>query len=519
MASGSGSKDDFGSREGTLSDEGDIRSAPTRELQLGDTPTIEMPRAANPGGYRAGDLLWGRYRIVQHIGHGGFSEVYRGVDETSGDAVALKFLSANRSGEQFISRMKRELRLARDLTHPNIVRAYDLVEKDGVVCLVLEFVEGRTLKDVIVEDGAMSIERAFFTLSGLCSAVAAVHASGIVHRDLKPQNVILTPQGDVKLLDFGLAKTPESTGLTATGAILGTPDYMSPEQVEGKIADERSDVYSLGVIGYELMVGKPPHSGDTPIAIALQHVRSRVPDVRKSVSHTPAEFALLVKEMTEPKPANRPRTAQGVLMRLDAFGGVTAGGTLHITSNTKKSKKLRAAALVVFAVAVLCGAVFALRFLGSQQSGFSGIDIFADGVIDVAVVMKDPGVSSAGRFFLDAVCRTTTNQLDSSLFNVVEVADFANVELSDFKGSEIEQLLRVRLVSQTRPEGKTEYLLESEVINVADGNTWTKLSPYEMPELDLEAIEPASEYLSAAYCDKVAAEVNRVGEAPVQNSD
>jgi len=318
-------------------------------------------------------------------------------------------------------------------------------------CLVMEFVAGRTLKDTILQDGPMSAEDAFRIMFGLCSAVAAVHASGIVHRDLKPQNVIITPQGEVMLLDFGLAKTPESTGLTATGAILGTPDYMSPEQVEDKRADERSDVYSLGIIAYEIMVGRPPHPGDTPIAIALQHVRSHVPDVRKAVGDTPDEFAQIIREMTAPQPSNRPHSAQTVLMRLDLLGETTLGGTTRIITGRKGKKKLRIALSVGIIAAALGGGGIAVKTRLIPVSASHTTDIFADGVVKVAVVMDSPGIRSSVRLFLDAVCRTTADRLDQSLFDVLELKDHNNANLSDADRNALEQLVMVKLVIQNRP--------------------------------------------------------------------
>jgi len=192
------------------------------------------------------------------------------------------------------------------------------------------------------------------------------------------------------------------------------------------------------------------------------------------------------------------------------MGDSTAGGGTRIIYGKKKSKKPWFIAAAVLLAALVGGGGFAQRFLSSQSSG---VDIFADGVVDVAVVMKDLGISSTDRFFLDAVCRTTSSQLDPSLFTVVEVPNFVNVDLTELEGRGIEQVLSIKLVTQTRPEVGTVYFLDSEVINAGDGKTWAQLGLYEMAELGFETIEPASNHLSAAYSDRVAREIN-TGDKP-----
>jgi serine/threonine-protein kinase len=261
-------------------------------------------------------LVGGRYEVGAILGYGGMAEVHAGRDVRLGRDVAIKLLRADLARDpSFQSRFRREAQSAASLNHPAIVAVYDTGEDsdDGVVApyIVMEYVEGRTLRQVLETEGRLLPQRALEITAQVCAALDQAHQAGIVHRDVKPGNVMLTPSGDVKVMDFGIARAVTGAGatMTQTASVIGTANYLSPEQARGEHVDARSDVYSTGCLLYELLTGAPPFSGDTAVSVAYQHVRedpvppSRVePDVSASVD------AIVLKAMAK-NPANRYQSA------------------------------------------------------------------------------------------------------------------------------------------------------------------------------------------------------------------
>jgi hypothetical protein len=457
------------------------------------------PPAINPASLRPGDVFAERYEIVSAVARGGFSFVFRARDLTDQSSVALKFLSSRDAGPDIATRMQRELRLARDLRHPNIVRVFDLVESEGFLCLTMEFVEGRTLKELILERNPLPVGEAVGILSRLASAIAAVHSAGVVHRDLKPQNVIVTAGGDVKLLDFGLARTPESTGLTVTGTILGTPEYMSPEQVEGKVADSRSDVYSLGIIGFELLAGSPPFRGDNALAVALQHIRARVPDVRKLRPETPEAVARLLLRMTEPDRVRRPRSAGDVLLEMEQGS--------RLIRKAAPRRRLVLGGAVLSAGAVAGFAVFA--FLPGRGGSDRADDPFQDGIVEVAVAIEatDEGIGAAA--FPKALVDLVSSRLASPATHVHSLSpDQARAGArapTSLKRQGVEQLLLVRIGRSRRDEATGGALaVGASIRSTGDGSEWRTLPQQQFGSYDIEAVDAASQRLARDYLDALA---------------
>ncbi|HVE98546.1 MAG TPA: Stk1 family PASTA domain-containing Ser/Thr kinase [Mycobacteriales bacterium] len=255
-------------------------------------------------------LLGGRYELGGTLGLGGMAEVYRGRDTRLGRDVAVKLLRPELAGDPtFIARFKREAQAAASLNHPNVVAVYDTGEDGGVPYIVMEYVEGRTLREVLRAEGRMLPQRALEIVADVCAALEYSHTAGIVHRDIKPANVMLTPAGTVKVMDFGIARATTSQTMTQTAAVLGTAQYLSPEQARGEHVDARSDVYSTGCLLYELLTHTPPFSGDSPVAVAYQHVREdpELPS-RRAPGLEPALDAIVLKAMAK-NPGNRYQTA------------------------------------------------------------------------------------------------------------------------------------------------------------------------------------------------------------------
>src|SRR5881396_1567796 len=217
-------------------------------------------------------LFDGRYRIVRKIGTGGMANVYLAEDEVLGRRVAIKILNDRHAGDdQFVERFRREAKNAASLSHPNIVSIYDRGEAEGTYYIAMEYLDGRSLKELIVARGPAPVTVSVEYARQILQALRFAHRHGIVHRDIKPHNVLVDAEGRLKVTDFGIARAGASQ-MTEAGSIIGTAQYLSPEPAKGSGVDQRSDVYSLGIVLYELLTGTVPFSGDTPVEIAMKHL-------------------------------------------------------------------------------------------------------------------------------------------------------------------------------------------------------------------------------------------------------
>ena len=254
-------------------------------------------------------MIGGRYELGELLGRGGMAEVRKGTDSRLGRVVAIKRLRTDLASDStFQARFRREAQSAASLNHPAIVSVYDTGEElatdgSGVAqpYIVMEFVAGRTLRDILREGRKILPERALEITSGVLSALDYSHRAGIIHRDIKPGNVMLTPSGDVKVMDFGIARAmSDSNTMTQTAAVVGTAQYLSPEQARGETVDSRSDVYSAGCLLYELLTGRPPFVGDSPVAVAYQHVREQAaPPSAHDEDLPPAVDAIVMKALAK----------------------------------------------------------------------------------------------------------------------------------------------------------------------------------------------------------------------------
>ena len=256
-------------------------------------------------------LLGGRYRIEQELGRGGMAKVFKGTDEVLGRTVAIKVLAPQiADDESFVARFRREAQAAARLNHPNLVGVYDTGEDDGVKYIVMEYVEGKTLAAYLADGGRIMPDRATEIAEDVCSALTVAHAAGIVHRDIKPGNIMVTPHGEVKVTDFGIARVAMSGDTIAqTVAVLGTASYLSPEQAQGQAVDGRSDIYSLGCVLYEMLTGRPPFVGDSPVTVASKHVlETPKPPSKLNPDVSPELDAVVLKTLAK-NPANRYQAA------------------------------------------------------------------------------------------------------------------------------------------------------------------------------------------------------------------
>ena len=271
-----------------------------------------------------GRLLDGRYRVDSRLARGGMATVYKALDTRLDRPVALKVMHAGLAEDHaFVTRFIREARSAARLSHPGVVAVYDQGEDDGTVFLAMEYVAGRTLRDWLRERGRLTPREAFDVLEAVLSALSAAHEAGIVHRDIKPENVLLADDGRVKVADFGLARSAlTSGGSNATqGVVMGTVAYLAPEQVERGTSDPRSDVYSAGILLYEMLTGAPPYSGETPMAVAYQHVTSDVSRPSEAVPGLADDLDVLVQTATDRNPDGRPDDAAKLLRMVQGVRG------------------------------------------------------------------------------------------------------------------------------------------------------------------------------------------------------
>jgi eukaryotic-like serine/threonine-protein kinase len=258
----------------------------------------------------AGRVLDGRYAVTTRIAHGGMATVYLAMDTRLDRDVALKVMHAELArDDDFVRRFIGEAKSVARLSHQNVVAVFDQGADGPFLYLAMEYVPGRTLKEVLRERGRFSPAAALDIMTGVLDGLAAAHASGIVHRDVKPENVLLTADGRIKVADFGLARAHAAVGSTRAGLLIGTVAYLPPEQVTGDSSDPRSDVYSAGVVLFELLTGRPPFTGDTPLSVAYQHVNQDVPAPSGLVPGIPAAVDQLVLAATRRDPALRPADA------------------------------------------------------------------------------------------------------------------------------------------------------------------------------------------------------------------
>ncbi len=258
-----------------------------------------------------GATVDGRYKVLSQLARGGMATVYQATDLRLDRVVALKVMHPHLAHDQaFVGRFQREAKAAARLTHGHVVAVYDQGDDNGLVYLAMEYVPGRTLRDVLREYGPLSPEQALVLLDPVLEALAAAHAAGFVHRDIKPENVLISNDGAVKVADFGLARALETSDLSVTqGMIIGTVAYLSPEQVEHGDADGRSDVYAAGILLFEMVTGQVPHTGDNPLTVAYRHVNSDVPPPSSVRAGIPAEVDALVVTSTRRDPTIRYQSA------------------------------------------------------------------------------------------------------------------------------------------------------------------------------------------------------------------
>jgi len=270
------------------------------------TKTMETPKEE----LTSGMVFAGRYQIIEELGKGGMGRVYRVLDKKLNEEIALKLIKPEiAKDKKTVERFSNELKIARKIGHKNIARMFDLNEEKGTHYITMEYVRGEDLKKLIRKMGRLSVGQAMPIAKQICEGLGEAHRLGVVHRDLKPQNVMVDEDGNARIMDFGIARSLETKGITGAGVMIGTPEYMSPEQVEGKTVDQRSDVYSLGVILYEMVTGQVPFEGDTPFTIGVKHKSEAPKDPKELNAQIPDDLSQVILKCLEKERENRYQSA------------------------------------------------------------------------------------------------------------------------------------------------------------------------------------------------------------------
>jgi HAMP domain-containing protein len=299
--------------------------APTDETLVAEPSAARVP--ATSRAFQGGEIFAGRYEILAAVGRGGMGVVYRARDRQLDEVVALKVLrtEALARDPSLLDRFKQEIKLARRITHRNVLRTHDFGESDGVPFISMEYLEGVTLKDLVRRRGALPLGVALGFAKQMCHGLEAAHSRGVVHRDIKPQNILIIPEsGELKIMDFGISRVSnvggDAAGLTVAGMVMGTPDYMSPEQGQGQTAGFPSDVYSLGVVLFETLTGKLPFAGETTTQIVIAHIQQPPPRPRSLKPDLPPDLEVAILRCLEKDPAQR---FQGIGELLRALNAVS----------------------------------------------------------------------------------------------------------------------------------------------------------------------------------------------------
>ncbi len=335
-----------------------------------------------------GTVLSGRYRLEAKLGSGGMSTVYLARDTTLDRSVAVKVMHREMSEQaDQLERFRQEARAVAKLSHPNVVAVIDAGEDGGHPYIVFEYVEGETLKQRINRVGALDAQEALAYAIEIARGLTVAHARNMVHRDIKPQNVLIDSEGRAKLTDFGISRQLEQDGMTATGRVLGTTDYVAPEQAMGHGADQRSDIYSLGVVLYEMLTGQVPFSADSQVGVAMKHVNETLPDVQQRRPDLSAAAALVVERATAKDARERYQNVGEMIDDLSTAleveaaraGSTTGEATSVLDAVPPEGRKLSSRArwswaAIALIVLVGGGALVATQLIGSGNSPVGGKD-------------------------------------------------------------------------------------------------------------------------------------------------
>lgn len=350
------------------------------------TKTVETPTED----FSTGSIFAGRYRIIEKLGKGGMGKVYRVLDSKLNEEIALKLIKSDISSDKkTIDRFKNELKLARKIRQKNVGSMYELLEEKGTHYITMEYISGQDLKGLIRQTGQLTVRKSLSIAQQICEGLSEAHSLGVVHRDLKPNNIMIDRSGNVRIMDFGIARAVKGKSITGTGIMIGTPEYMSPEQVEGKDVDHRADIYSLGILLYEMLTARIPFEGDTPFTIGVKQ-KSDTPQNPKELNiRIPDELSSVILKCLEKDKSRRFQNAEELRSELSRIQKeILDGETPLLVEKRRKTKKISRKRHVYLGLAtvvfiIIAGAVLivvkgrgkAIDTIAVLPFGYSGDDL------------------------------------------------------------------------------------------------------------------------------------------------
>ncbi len=478
----------------------------------------------------SGSTFAGRYQVIEELGKGGMGSIYKVLDKKINEKIALKLINMETpSDEKSVERFSNELKLARKVSHRNICRMYDLGEEQGTHYITMEFVPGEDLKNSITRIGPLNPARAISIAKQLCKGLAEAHKTGVIHRDLKPQNVMIDQQGNARIMDFGIARTMKGEGLTADGMIIGTPEYMAPEQVEGKEVDQRTDIYSLGAILYEMLTGRVPFKGKSPISIAFMHKTEKPKDPRVYNDQIPEDLSRLVLKCMEKDKAKRYQNIGELSSELESIEGELP--TSELVLPKKKSTTTKQITLTFtwwkFLVPVLL--LLAVLIILFVPFGKKGLDVNPDRFI-VAIFENQTGdgsFDSYGRVAADWITQSLSQIDEGEAVPVSEALE--SLRTMGVETGGIQKMAQLRDLAKDTEAGTVisgSYILtdgilrfETHIIDAKEGKSIHSLEPVSGPgESPMEVIETLRQRIMgtlAIYFSQIPSRTRRFLEPPL----
>jgi tetratricopeptide (TPR) repeat protein len=479
----------------------------------------------------------GRYEILNVLGQGGMGAVYQARDRELDRMIALKVIRPELATDPgILQRFKQELILARNITHKNVVRIYDLGESDGIRFITMEYVDGEDMRTMLRKHGKYSAPDAIPMIEQVCRALDAAHSEGVIHRDLKPQNIMRDKSGRIVVMDFGLARSLGDSGLTQTGAIVGTMEYMSPEQALGSQLDQRSDIFSVGLIFYELLTGKSPYHADTAIASLMRRTREVAKPASDVENTVPRSLSAIVSRCLEREPANRYHSVVELLQQLQAWEAnpnISADMLSKMISHPivhpsrfnvdlpGKQWMWIAAGVLTIALAAFVGRTLLSRPGARTMEAAKGVPALSQGKYLAVLPLKIVGDEKTLGYVGDGVQEALT----AKLFQLKEIHLAASSEVEKIASKDVPMAklahdLGVNLVLQGMVQGTNDKL--SVILNLYDATTGNRLWSQEFSGIpqDLLALEDQiySNVVTALALKPSNEELARTGAHPTENT-